>query len=78
MVPATWQRKSIMNAKLRTGTNGINELSANELEMVSGGFGQWIIGFLVGEAIDSLKNDKESVQDRAKRLYNEGKKGQKH
>ena len=66
-----------MNATLNTEMNEIRALSADEMETVAGGFGQWIIGFLVGEAIDSLKNDKESVQDRAKRLYNDSKKGQK-
>jgi|LNFM01.2.fsa_nt_gb hypothetical protein len=65
-----------MKANLKAGTNDVRELSVNETMDVAGGFGQWVIGFLVGEAIDSLKNDKESVQDRAKRLYDQSRKGQ--
>ena len=65
-----------MNANLRTGMNGISELSAGEMEMVAGGFGQMIIGFLVKQSIKSLVSGEDSVFDQAKR-HAQTKKNQK-
>jgi hypothetical protein len=70
-------KESIMNANLSTGVNGISELSADEMEIVAGGFGQMIIGFLVKQSIKSLVSGEDSVFDQAKR-HAQSKKGQKH